>query len=145
MVNLGGKYGAHKKKVYNYREIAGEKCGPGAQRSQSLEAGGMRRKATKRGVGGHWSPSWKPLTSHCFPGTASPGHGLQKKLQVVDQAAHREDDSTGNSKVVVPRAQKARAECAPMSGPEGKAGANLSLDSSRWEGLLCSRHRVRWT
>ncbi|KAK2498475.1 hypothetical protein MC885_008254 [Smutsia gigantea] len=51
---------------------------------------------------------------------ASPGHGIQgveEKLQGVDQATQRKDDSARNSKVMT-RAQKARTDCAQTSGPE---------------------------
>lgn len=50
--------------------------------------------------------------------TASPGHRIQEKLQMVDQVTQGKDDSTRNSKVMI-RTQKARTECAQMSGPEG--------------------------
>lgn len=86
-------------------------------------------KKRKRNV---WSAQRKrSQKKSLLRGTASPGHGLQKKLQVVDQAAHREDDSTGNSKVVVPRAQKARAECAPMSGPEEVSDDTSEMDEEK--------------
>ncbi|XP_057359438.1 sp110 nuclear body protein isoform X5 [Manis pentadactyla] len=48
---------------------------------------------------------------------ASPGHGIREKLQGVDQATQRKDDSARNSKVMT-RAQKARTDCAQTSGPE---------------------------
>lgn len=58
------------------------------------------------------------------PGTASPGHRIQEKLQMVDQVTQGKDDSTRNSKVVI-RTQKARTECAQTSGPEGKTGDRI--------------------
>lgn len=48
---------------------------------------------------------------------ASPRHGIQKKLKVVDQVPQKKDDSTWNSTVVT-RVQKARAECARNSRSE---------------------------
>lgn len=55
------------------------------------------------------------------PGTASPGHRIQEKLQMMDQVTQRKDDSTRNSKVVR-RTQKARTDYAQTSGPVGKTG-----------------------
>ncbi|XP_057359435.1 sp110 nuclear body protein isoform X3 [Manis pentadactyla] len=52
-----------------------------------------------------------------LPRAASPGHGIREKLQGVDQATQRKDDSARNSKVMT-RAQKARTDCAQTSGPE---------------------------
>ncbi|XP_011927967.1 PREDICTED: sp110 nuclear body protein isoform X4 [Cercocebus atys] len=48
---------------------------------------------------------------------ASPRHGIQKKLKVVDQVPQKKDHSTWNSTVVT-RVQKARAECARNSRSE---------------------------
>ncbi|XP_066136034.1 sp110 nuclear body protein isoform X1 [Saccopteryx bilineata] len=56
-------------------------------------------------------------------GTASPGHRIQEKLQVVDQATQKEDDSTRNSKIMT-RAQKAKLACAGTSGPAAKERKN---------------------
>ncbi|XP_016859458.1 sp110 nuclear body protein isoform X8 [Homo sapiens] len=47
-------------------------------------------------------------------GAASPGHGIQEKLQVVDKVTQRKDDSTWNSEVMM-RVQKARTKCARKS------------------------------
>lgn len=55
------------------------------------------------------------------PGTTSPEHRIEEKLQVADQATQRKDNSTTSSKMVT-RAQKAKIECAQTSGLEGKAG-----------------------
>lgn len=55
------------------------------------------------------------------PGTASPGHETQEKLQEVNQATQRENNSVGNAEVVT-RAEKARDECDQTSELEGKAG-----------------------
>uniref|UniRef100_A0A7N5P404 SP110 nuclear body protein n=1 Tax=Ailuropoda melanoleuca TaxID=9646 RepID=A0A7N5P404_AILME len=49
-----------------------------------------------------------------IPRAALPGHSIQEKLRVVDQAPERKDDSTGHSKIMT-RAQKARIECVPTS------------------------------
>uniref|UniRef100_A0A2K5ZT01 SP110 nuclear body protein n=1 Tax=Mandrillus leucophaeus TaxID=9568 RepID=A0A2K5ZT01_MANLE len=62
---------------------------------------------------------WKQLMQ------ASPRHGIQKKLKVVDQVPQKKDDSTWNSTVVT-RVQKARAECARNSRSE-----EISDDTSK--------------
>ncbi|KAM8791701.1 LOW QUALITY PROTEIN: sp110 nuclear body protein [Rhynchonycteris naso] len=56
-------------------------------------------------------------------GTASAGHRIQEKLQVVDQVTQKEDDSTRNSKIMT-RAQKAKLACAGTSGPAAKERKN---------------------
>lgn len=58
------------------------------------------------------------------PGTSSAVHEIQQKLQVMDQATQRMDDSTGNSEVMT-RVQKARTGCAQMSASEGEAGNGI--------------------
>ncbi|XP_036175380.1 sp110 nuclear body protein isoform X2 [Myotis myotis] len=66
-----------------------------------------------------WSvPKKRQQKKRLSKGTASPGHRIQEKLQMVDQVTQGKDDSTRNSKVVI-RTQKARTECAQTSGPEG--------------------------
>lgn len=66
-----------------------------------------------------WSvPKKRQQKKRLSKGTASPGHRIQEKLQIVDQVTQGKDDSTRNSKVVI-RTQKARTECAQTSGPEG--------------------------
>uniref|UniRef100_A0A673UX57 SP110 nuclear body protein n=1 Tax=Suricata suricatta TaxID=37032 RepID=A0A673UX57_SURSU len=64
-----------------------------------------------------------------IPQAASPKHRIQEKLQVVDQATERKDDSTRNSEVMT-RAQKARTGCTQTSGPEEKKGKKEVSSSS---------------
>uniref|UniRef100_A0A2I3H1I2 SP110 nuclear body protein n=1 Tax=Nomascus leucogenys TaxID=61853 RepID=A0A2I3H1I2_NOMLE len=65
-----------------------------------------------------WStPKKRPKKKSLPRGTASPRHGIQKKLKRVDQVPQKKDDSTWNS-MVVTRAQKARTECARTSRSE---------------------------
>ncbi|XP_029789474.1 sp110 nuclear body protein isoform X3 [Suricata suricatta] len=64
-----------------------------------------------------------------LPKAASPKHRIQEKLQVVDQATERKDDSTRNSEVMT-RAQKARTGCTQTSGPEEKKGKKEVSSSS---------------
>uniref|UniRef100_A0A5F5PX12 SP110 nuclear body protein n=1 Tax=Equus caballus TaxID=9796 RepID=A0A5F5PX12_HORSE len=72
-------------------------------------------KKRKRNV---WSIPKKRYQKKSLPkGTVSPGDEIQEKLQVVDQATQKKDDSTRNSKVTT-RVQKARTGCAQTSGPE---------------------------
>ncbi|XP_046499070.1 sp110 nuclear body protein [Equus quagga] len=72
-------------------------------------------KKRKRNV---WSIPKKRYQKKSLPkGTVSPGDEIQEKLQVVDQATQKKDDTTRNSKVTT-RVQKARTGCAQTSGPE---------------------------
>ncbi|XP_036768664.2 sp110 nuclear body protein isoform X7 [Manis pentadactyla] len=70
-------------------------------------------KKRKRNI---WATPKKRYKKKRLP-RASPGHGIREKLQGVDQATQRKDDSARNSKVMT-RAQKARTDCAQTSGPE---------------------------
>lgn len=75
-----------------------------------------KAKKRKRSM---WSvPRKRQQKKRLLQGTASPGHRIQEKLQMVDQVTQGKDDSTRNSKVVI-RTEKARTECAQTSGPEG--------------------------
>uniref|UniRef100_G1MDN2 SP110 nuclear body protein n=1 Tax=Ailuropoda melanoleuca TaxID=9646 RepID=G1MDN2_AILME len=66
-----------------------------------------------------------------IPRAALPGHSIQEKLRVVDQAPERKDDSTGHSKIMT-RAQKARIECVPTSElKEKKREKGVSSSSTR--------------
>uniref|UniRef100_A0A8C4LHI0 SP110 nuclear body protein n=1 Tax=Equus asinus asinus TaxID=83772 RepID=A0A8C4LHI0_EQUAS len=56
--------------------------------------------------------------------TSSAVHEIQQKLQVMDQATQRMDDSTGNSEVMA-RVQKARTGCVQMSASEDEAGNGI--------------------
>ncbi|ELK32577.1 Sp110 nuclear body protein [Myotis davidii] len=74
-----------------------------------------KAKKRKRSM---WSvPKKRQQKKRLLQGTASPGHRIQEKLQMVDQVTQGKDDSTRNSKVVI-RTEKARTECAQTSGPE---------------------------
>ncbi|XP_047577238.1 sp110 nuclear body protein isoform X2 [Lutra lutra] len=65
-----------------------------------------------------WSTPKRRRQKKSLPkGRASPQHRSQEKLQVVEQATQRKDDSPRKSNVM-PRAQTASAECAQSSGPE---------------------------
>ncbi|XP_014640867.1 PREDICTED: sp110 nuclear body protein [Ceratotherium simum simum] len=88
----------------------------GTQLSLGKSPGEKQKKRKKY----NWSSAKKRQKKRLPRGAASPGHGIQGKLQVVDQATRRKDDSTRNSKVM-PRVQKARTRCAQTSGPEGEA------------------------
>ncbi|XP_044097761.1 sp110 nuclear body protein [Neovison vison] len=65
-----------------------------------------------------WSTPKKRRQKKSLPkGKASPRPRNQEKLQVVEQATQRKDDSPRKSNIM-PSAQKASAECAQSSGPE---------------------------
>lgn len=88
--------------------------------SKSVGAGGMRG-----GGGAFLGTLVKIIHKSLFgPGKASPRPRNQEKLQVVEQATQRKDDSPRKSNIM-PSAQKASAECAQSSGPEGKASARI--------------------
>ncbi|XP_019653308.2 sp110 nuclear body protein isoform X3 [Ailuropoda melanoleuca] len=75
-------------------------------------------------------PSSKRRQEKKLPRTL-PGHSIQEKLRVVDQAPERKDDSTGHSKIMT-RAQKARIECVPTSElKEKKREKGVSSSSTR--------------
>ncbi|XP_054197703.1 sp110 nuclear body protein isoform X6 [Homo sapiens] len=63
-------------------------------------------------------------------GAASPGHGIQEKLQVVDKVTQRKDDSTWNSEVMM-RVQKARTKCARKSRSKEKKKEKDICSSSK--------------
>ncbi|XP_058389151.1 sp110 nuclear body protein isoform X2 [Diceros bicornis minor] len=89
----------------------------GTQLSLGKSPGEKQKKRKKY----NWSSPKKRQKKRLPRGAASPGHGIQEKLQVVDQATRRKDDSTRNSKVM-PRVQKARTRCAQTSGREEISG-----------------------
>ncbi|XP_053519499.1 sp110 nuclear body protein isoform X3 [Artibeus jamaicensis] len=62
-------------------------------------------------------------------GTASAGHRIQKKRQVVEEATEMKDDSTRTSEVVT-SAKKTRTECAQTSGPEKSSGDTSEMDEA---------------
>ncbi|XP_053775137.1 sp110 nuclear body protein isoform X1 [Desmodus rotundus] len=63
-------------------------------------------------------------------GTASPGHRIQEKLQVVDQTTERKNDTTRTSKVVT-SAKMTRIECAQTSGPEEISDDASEMDEAK--------------
>ncbi|XP_030891682.1 sp110 nuclear body protein [Leptonychotes weddellii] len=72
-------------------------------------------KKRKRSI---WSTPKKRRQKKSLPkGRTSPRHRSQEKLQVVDQATQRKDDSPRKSNVMT-SVQKASTECAQTSGPE---------------------------
>ncbi|XP_046505468.1 sp110 nuclear body protein-like, partial [Equus quagga] len=78
------------------------------------------------------------------PGTSSAVHEIQQKLQVMDQATQRMDDSTGNSEVMA-RVQKARTGCVQMSASEDEAEKlrEKCSQSSPQKGLSRGKHKAR--
>ncbi|KAI4588192.1 hypothetical protein MJG53_002600 [Ovis ammon polii x Ovis aries] len=62
-------------------------------------------------------------------GAASPGHGIQKTLQGLDQVTHTEDNPARNTKVVT-RAQK-RTECAQMPKSEEISDNTSEMDEGK--------------
>ncbi|XP_022357540.1 sp110 nuclear body protein [Enhydra lutris kenyoni] len=88
---------------------------PGELQEASSIPPNKKGKKRKRCI---WSTPKKRRQKKSLPkGKASPRHRSQEKLQVVEQATQRKDDSPRKSNVM-PRAQKASAECAQSSGPE---------------------------
>ncbi|XP_008586626.1 PREDICTED: sp110 nuclear body protein [Galeopterus variegatus] len=77
-----------------------------------------------------WATPKRRRQKKSFP-RASPGHGIQEKLQAVDQVTQRKDDSTWNLEVT--RAQKARTENAHMSRSEGPVDDQVCLGKSPGE------------
>nr|XP_012289482.1 sp110 nuclear body protein isoform X2 [Aotus nancymaae] len=72
-------------------------------------------KKSKRCI---WStPKKRHKKKSLSRGTASPRHGIEKKLKVVDQVPQKKDDSIWKSTVMT-RAQKARTQCAQKSRSE---------------------------
>ncbi|XP_032133848.1 sp110 nuclear body protein isoform X4 [Sapajus apella] len=80
-------------------------------------------KKSKRCI---WSTPKKRHKKKSLPrGTASPRHGIEKKLKVVDRVPQKKDDSTWKSTVMT-RAQKARTQRARKSRSE-----EISDDTSK--------------
>ncbi|XP_054441532.1 sp110 nuclear body protein [Pteronotus mesoamericanus] len=78
-----------------------------------------------------WSTEKKRYPRKRLPrGTASHGHRVQKKLQLVDQTAQRKDDSTRDSKVET-KTNKARTECAQTSEPEEISDDTSEMDEAK--------------
>ncbi|XP_062949179.1 sp110 nuclear body protein isoform X2 [Cynocephalus volans] len=79
-----------------------------------------------------WSTPKRRRQKKSFPrGAALPRHGIQEKLQAVDQVTQRKDDSTWN--LAVTRAQKARTENAHRSRSEGPVDDQVCLGKSPGE------------
>ncbi|XP_054579165.1 sp110 nuclear body protein [Eptesicus fuscus] len=117
---------AHEPVIRNDSPEPNEPAEPQEAASTPLVRKGKKRKRSM------WSVQKKrQQKKRLRRGTASPGHRIQEKLQMVDQVTQRKDDSTRNSKVVI-KTQKAKTKCAQMSGPEDPLddGSRLSLRKS---------------
>lgn len=85
----------------------------------------MRRDVTIRGRRRATGTAIKTIYKSLFaPEGALPDHGIQEKLQGVDQETQRKDDSTGNAEVMT-TAPKTKPKCARTLKPEGKAGDGI--------------------
>lgn len=117
-----GERKVHTRKICNFTENSRRKIRHrSSEISKSVGAGGMRGG----GGGAFLDTPVKIIHKSLFgPGKASPRQRNQEKLQVVEQATQRKDDSPRKSNVM-PSAQKASAESAQSSGPEGKASARI--------------------
>ncbi|KAL0624801.1 Sp110 nuclear body protein, partial [Plecturocebus cupreus] len=118
------------------RDDSPEPNDPEEPQEVSSTPSNRKGKKSKRCI---WSTPKKRHKKKSLPGgTASPRHGIEKKLKVVDQFPQKKDDSTWKSTVVT-RAQKARTQCARKSRSEGKADDGIChLNGSMWEGLSWS-------
>uniref|UniRef100_A0A8C9J7C5 SP110 nuclear body protein n=1 Tax=Piliocolobus tephrosceles TaxID=591936 RepID=A0A8C9J7C5_9PRIM len=97
------------------RDDSPEPNDPEKPQEVSSTPSNKKGKKRKRCV---WSTPKKRHKKKSLPrDAASPRHGIQKKLKVVDQVPQKKDDSTWNSTVVT-RVQKARTECARNSRSE---------------------------
>nr|XP_035161904.2 sp110 nuclear body protein isoform X2 [Callithrix jacchus] len=85
-------------------------------------------KKSKRCI---WSTPKKRQKKKNLPrGTASPRHGIKKKLKVVDRVPQKKDDSTWKSTVMT-RAQKARTQHAPKSRSEEISDGTSKLNEGK--------------
>ncbi|XP_010606417.1 sp110 nuclear body protein isoform X3 [Fukomys damarensis] len=76
-----------------------------------------------------WSSSRKRYKKKSLPrGAALSSHGVQEKVQMVDQ---RKDDPAGNSRVVK-RTQRTRTKCAWMSSSEGASEKSIQNEKGAW-------------
>uniref|UniRef100_A0A8C4LJ12 SP110 nuclear body protein n=1 Tax=Equus asinus TaxID=9793 RepID=A0A8C4LJ12_EQUAS len=102
---------------------------------QVSECGHQEPKFRKKKY--NWSSSKKRQKERLSRGTSSAVHEIQQKLQVMDQATQRMDDSTGNSEVMA-RVQKARTGCVQMSASEDEAGNGIcqQLEDETAKGIL---------
>ncbi|XP_077813930.1 sp110 nuclear body protein isoform X23 [Macaca mulatta] len=101
--------------VPEIRDDSPEPNDPEKPQEVSSTPSNKKGKKRKRCV---WSTPKRKHKKKSLPrDAASPIHGIQKKLKVVDQVPQKKDDSTWNTTVVT-RVQKARAECARNSRSE---------------------------
>ncbi|XP_004396135.1 PREDICTED: sp110 nuclear body protein [Odobenus rosmarus divergens] len=85
-------------------------------------------KKRKRSI---WSTPKKRHQKKRLPkGRTSPRHRSQEKLQVVDQATQRKDDSPRKSNVMT-SVQKASTECAQTSGPKETSDDSSEMDEEK--------------
>ncbi|XP_010369060.1 sp110 nuclear body protein isoform X2 [Rhinopithecus roxellana] len=101
--------------VPEIRDDSPEPNDPEKPQEVSSTPSNKKGKKRKRCV---WSTPKKRHKKKSLPrNAASPRHGIQKRLKMVDQVPQKKDDSTWNSTVVT-RVQKARNECARNSRSE---------------------------
>ncbi|XP_036092048.1 sp110 nuclear body protein isoform X5 [Rousettus aegyptiacus] len=81
-----------------------------AKELQEASSATPKKKGKKRKRYSWSTPRKRHKKKKVPKGTASPGHETQEKLQEVNQATQRENNSVGNAEVVT-RAEKARDEC----------------------------------
>ncbi|XP_027960856.1 sp110 nuclear body protein isoform X7 [Eumetopias jubatus] len=85
-------------------------------------------KKRKRSI---WSTPKKRHQKKRLPkGRTSPRHRSQEKLQEVDQATQRKDDSPSKSNVMT-SVQKASTECAQTSGPEETSDDSSAMNEEK--------------
>lgn len=115
--------------VQEIRDISPEPNDPKEFQGASITLPNKKGKKRKRSI---WStPKKRRQKKSLSKGRASPEYTVQKKLQLMDQATERKDDSTSNSEVIT-RAQKARTGCTQTSGPQEKKRNNdVSSSSTR--------------
>ncbi|VFV36766.1 sp110 nuclear body protein isoform [Lynx pardinus] len=115
--------------VQEIRDVSPEPNDPKEFQGASITLPNKKGKKRKRSI---WStPKKRRQKKSLSKGRASPEHTIQKKLQLMDQATERKDDSTSNSEVIT-RAQKARTGCTQTSGPQEKKRNNdVSSSSTR--------------
>ncbi|XP_017745007.1 PREDICTED: sp110 nuclear body protein [Rhinopithecus bieti] len=100
--------------VPEIRDDSPEPNDPEKPQEVSSTPSNKKGKKRKRCV---WSTPKKRHKKKKASHAASPRHGIQKRLKMVDQVPQKKDDSTWNSTVVT-RVQKARNECARNSRSE---------------------------
>ncbi|XP_037594655.1 sp110 nuclear body protein isoform X3 [Cebus imitator] len=109
--------------VQEIRDDGLEPNDPEEPQEVSSTPSSKKGKKSKRCI---WSTPKKRHKKKSLPrGTASPRHGIEKKLEVVDRVPQKKDDSTWKSTVMT-RAQKARTQRARKSRSE-----EISDDTSK--------------